>query len=505
MNTKETDLYISWKNKLKKYQKIESLKVIWAYHLFRQFWTSIPGDISVPDEFLKEDKWFRYLEVFFLFIYLRDILAYWWDYAQHSAKSIPYTLRNKYEFGDLHNLKEAIIWFESKNGIDLSLRLFRLAHQQFKWQEISKDYSHYINTYSFLYSEPKINDLTESILWLSAKRILEIGFLFFSGFLSNFIIKIDSELVNPDELECFLDLFWITISELSHEFKSLDSDSFSFDFSWLNQLLNKPIIIAWNDYICPIPLVLLRGIFEWIFYKCINNWNFTSQFWNDCFQKLCYNIITTSLTSSALKFGTDNDLIKDQNKSAKTVNSDFWILEEECVLFLDAKYTSIPEYFYINIQSFEDININKFVLKIKQWLEVVLNYRKWTYLNTIWNKQLKEFVIFLLPFDTYLGFGVPGSTLFDYISTKIYADNPEYFGIHFMFMGINELHRFLQTWSKYTFKKILELKFSSKYIGYEMLWFMNEISQDWYEIDQSQYDFWWFDYMNEIIKKYQPV
>ena len=48
------DPYAAWKNRIRKLEKMDSLRVIWAYHNFNAFGTPIPQDIIPPKEFYDE-------------------------------------------------------------------------------------------------------------------------------------------------------------------------------------------------------------------------------------------------------------------------------------------------------------------------------------------------------------------------------------------------------------------------------------------------------------------
>ncbi len=495
------DPYGAWKNKIRKLEKIDSLRVIWAYHNFNAFWTPISEDIIVPQEFYDEwNRWMRFISAFYLISYLRDILAYAWNIQR-------YTLRDWGQFWFLQNQVEHLsVW----NYIDdedinkrLSISLFESAHQQFKWKEIQRDNFHYINSYSILYSNEIIDNLTKEILGIWSKRILEIWFLFFAGIMSNFSMRIDHSLVSNDELEIFLNIFWVRIEELSRKLRHTHDDSFSFKFSWIRELINNPIILLEEGlYISPMPHLLLRWIFEWIFFKCINSGGFGSRFWEIAFQDFCHKILFSGLSSDH-KIGTDKELLSTMKTKETPRNPDFYIESRGCILFLDAKYTSIPEKFFVNIKSFSEVDTSKFIGNIKQWFDFVKNYRSWVYSNIIQNIELKEFIIFLTPFDTFFTFGVPWYTLMDEM-IKTLKDSWDFLDVDFIFMWINELHRFMQLGSKYWFREILDMKFNEKFKSYEMLGFMNEISENWYDIEYSQYDFEWYDFMSEIEAKYKP-
>lgn len=497
------DPYAAWKGRIRKIEKIDSLRVIWAYHNFNSFWTPIPEDINVPREFYDEwNRWLRFISAFFLVSYMRDIFAYAWSIQR-------YTLRDWGQFWFLQNqLEHLSVWnYIDDNDINrrLSLSLFQSAHQQFKWQEIQRDNFHYINSYSTLYSNETINALTEKILWIWSKRILEIWFLFFAGLMNEFSVRLDNSLVSNDELEIFLNIFWIKIEDLSSKLRRTHENNFSFKFSWVKELLNHPIIILEEGlYISPMPLLLLRGIFEWIFFKCIEDWQYRSRFWEIAFQNLCYSTLSSGLTGTSYKVGTDKELLESIKTKQSPRNPDFYIESNDCILFLDAKYTSIPENYFVNIKSFSEVDTSKFITNIKQWFDFVKNYRSWIYSKVIQSSELKEFIIFLTPFDTFFTFGVPWYTLMDEM-VKVLKDSWDFLNVDFMFMWINELHRFMQLGSKYWFREILDMKFNDKFRSYEMLGFMNEISESWYSIEYSQYDFEWYDFINEIESKYKPV
>ncbi len=467
------DPYAAWKGRIRKIEKIDSLRVIWAYHNFNSFWTPIPEDIVPPQEFYDEwNRWMRFISASFLILYMRDILAYAWNMQK-------YTLRDWGQFWFLQNQFEHLSVWDYMDNEDvsrrLSISLFQSAHQQFKWQEIQKDNFHYINSYSTLYSNELIDDLTKEILWIWSKRILEIGFLFFAGLMNNFSMKIDSSLVSDDELEIFLNIFWVRIQDLSSKLRRTHGNNFSFKFSWIKELINHPIILLeeWL-YISPMPLLLLRGIFEWIFFKCINSKGFSSKFWEIAFQNFCHSILLSWLSSKG-RLGTDKELLNNIKTKEAPRNPDFFLECDDCIVFLDSKYTSIPEHFFVNIESFSEIDTSKFISNIIQWFDFVKNYRCWIYNWTFQNIELKEFVIFLTPFDTFFTFGAPWYTLMDEM-IKTLKDNWDFLNVNFIFMWINELHRFMQLGSKYWFREILDMKFNDKFKSYEMLWRVKDLS-----------------------------
>jgi hypothetical protein len=282
------DPYWAWKNRIRKLEKIDSLRVIWAYHNFNAFWTPIPEDIIVPREFYDEwNRGLRYISAFFLVSYLRDILAFAWN-RWHI------TLRDPNQFWVLQNLcNQLTAWsiIDEENGTKtISLRLYQIAHQQFKWQIIQGDYFYYINLYTSLYLDNSIDNLSNEILWIWAKRILEIWFLFFAGNMNNFSIRIDELLASKDELSKFLNIFWASLEDLSRQLRSTHKDNFSFEFSWIREMLNRPIIVLEeNLFISPLPVLLLRWLLEWIYYKCIGIERFKKAF-SEMFQDLCFKI-----------------------------------------------------------------------------------------------------------------------------------------------------------------------------------------------------------------------
>ena len=503
------DPYWAWKSRIRKLEKIDSLRVIWVYHNFNSFWTSIPEDISVPREFYEEwNRWMRFISAFFLISYMRDILAYSWSRQR-------YTLRDWGQFWFLQNLANQLTAWGIIDDINetraLSLRLFQIAHQQFKWQEIQRDYFHYINSYAYLVSNEDIDNITKEILWIWSKRILEIWFLFFAGSMSSFSMKIDNTLVSDEELKKFLDIFGVKINDLSRKLRAEHNNDFSFEFSWIRELINLPIIIhEEGSYISPMPLLLLRGVFEWIYFKWISKEDVDIKlkeklkllFWH-WFQELCFKVISSGIKNSSYSFGTDLMLLASYSSDKKPRNPDFYIETEDCLLLLDSKFTSIPEVLVTNPNIIQENWKSKFIDNIKQWFDFVENYRSGLYSSTISQPSLKEYVIFLTPFDTFFTFWVSWFQILDQMLDVLKStwNSSNY---DFIFMWINELHRFMQLGSKYWFREILDMKFSNKFRSYEMLWFMNEIAQNWYDLEYSQYDFDWYDFMSEITEKYKP-
>lgn len=486
------DPYAAWKSRIRKFGKLDSLRVIWAYHNFNLFWTPIPEDIVPPKEFYDEwNRGLRYISTFFLVSYFRDILAFAWNRWR-------ITLRDSNQFWALQNLcNQLTAWgiIEEENETKtLSVRLYQIAYQQFKWQIIQKDYFFYINSYASLYSDNTIDTISYEILWISSKRILEIWFLFFVGNMNNFSIRIDDSLVSKDELRNFLNIFWASMEDLSKQLRATHKNNFSFEFSWIREMLNRPIIILEeNLFISPLPVLLLRWLLEWIYYKCIGIERFKKAF-SEIFQDLCFKILVSWLLNKANKIGTDKELVQWFNSSKKPPNPDFYIECKDCILFLDSKYISVSQ---------EVSDLSRYINHIKQWWSFIEAYRNNTYSQVIKNLWVKEFVIFITPFDTFFSFWVDKYTVTNSMLEKM-RESGEFQDYNFMFMWINELHRFMQLGSKYWFREILDMKFSDKFRNYEMLGFMNEIAENWYNLEYSQYDFEWYDFMDEIMKKYNP-
>lgn len=329
------ETYRPFRNKLAKFNVIDSLYLIWGYSRNYTFNKEFPADIEKPfgfnpNEPNKFDRKYRGLfdhELEFLqkeFILNCDIAPTKYSIREqkHFIKTINY----------LRDTIDNTISKKYMNQENIILEFNRLAHRQFKWQ------LHYdretIFRYYQIYSDPILAEIIQNRFKLTTQQLFLIGFIFFTWTANNFRtpLPMNSQVkaLTNEMFEIYLSHFSMTIDDARRELKQYQEINKNLYYTY-NPLLAKPILIDKSSAICPIPIFIYWQITSGIYYFIFKENNFDNAFGNS-FQNYVGEVLKKSCTNPKLKIFPEEKYGKPEKGTAD------WIVEDETsIMFIECK------------------------------------------------------------------------------------------------------------------------------------------------------------------------
>ncbi len=246
-----SSLYKPFRNQIRQYNLLESLKVIWSYARNYTFDLPFPSEVETnykfnPNAPLSERKhWgiYEFEQEYFLkeFIINCDRGG-----TKHSlfkidrfAKLINYIRRD---------FKDKI---DSKYPVEnFTLEFNRMAHNQFVWQQVDDQTT--IVRYFKLYSYNDVNEIIKNKFTLPIHELSVIGYLLYyhTGrvFRTKLPYVLDFKFVNNDMVKIYFDHFSIDMEDVRNELSKYQQMNENIFYSY-NPLLAKPILIYENSFL----------------------------------------------------------------------------------------------------------------------------------------------------------------------------------------------------------------------------------------------------------------
>lgn len=395
------ELYRPFRNNLAAMNLLESLYVIWGYSRNYIFDKYFPADIEKLPNFnpYESDLHLRKFRGGFfdheLEFLMKEIIINC-DIAPRAKK-----LKERSNSIKVINYLRGVL----NEGIDKSLNLEdnilfefnRIGSRQFKWQ------LHYnINTilrYYKIYSTPGVSDIIYNKLKLTPLQINLIGSLLFRFTAENFITPFpkssETKIVTAEMMMVYLKTFGIELNEIKHELKNHQQINGNLFYTY-NPLIAKPIILAKDGYMCPIPLLIYWQMTDGIYYSICGEKNFSKAF-GDSFQLYIGEVLEKSCDKHNIQIYPEETYGKEHKKT-----SDWILIDNDSVVFIECKTKRMrfesKSQFGISEELKADIKI--LAEAIKQLYKTYINYSKNLY-NTLKFDELKHFFPLVLTLEDW--------------------------------------------------------------------------------------------------------
>lgn len=262
--------YKPLKNILQHTQLEECLIVIWAYSQHLQFNIPIPNDIEVHREFLKAK--------------IPEIIMSSWNLFQLAKHALWHAQTDgisKYSFRKWNHLAKALNGIRAVSGIvgreyvttsNVKDEMFRIAHQQFPWQEKANHIT--VARYMKIFSHEGIEKILIAKTGLSIVKLYFLGYIFLGTFMKSPILKIPIDVsrfnLTDEEIQGFLKLFSIDLVSIKAEIKEHQKFNEKFEYSY-NPLMATPMIKISHQredcVICPIPRLMFNQFTTGLYYS----------------------------------------------------------------------------------------------------------------------------------------------------------------------------------------------------------------------------------------------
>lgn len=331
------NLYKPFRNRLTKYNVIDSLYVIWGYSRNYIFDHPFPNDIAKPAGFNplesnKQNRKYRGLFDHELEYLLKEFIINCDSFETNKS------FREKGEMSALINymrftLNEEIDKKYTVQG-NFLLEFNRMAHRQFIWQ---LNYSHKaIFRYFKIYSHDSLAKIIQNKFQLTSHQLFLIGFFFFGwtarNFRSQLPFKSDAAVMTGDMIAQFIKHFSVTLDEAKTSLKQAQQINQNIFYTY-NPILATPLISYKETILCPIPILMFWQITWGLYYSIVNETGFANAY-GDAFQNYVGDIMSKSITSVPLKI-----LPEEKYKSGKDEKrtTDWIVVDDESVLFIECK------------------------------------------------------------------------------------------------------------------------------------------------------------------------
>jgi hypothetical protein len=338
LNKRDEDLfeiYKPFRNKLSKFNVLDSLYLIWGYSRNYTFDQEFPEDIEKPFGFNpyepnKFDRKYRGILDHELELLQKEIIL------NCDIAKTKYTLReNKYFRNVVNYLRDT---FENKislkytNQDNIILEFNRIAHRQFKWQLGYNQET--IFRYYQIYSDPILSEIILKRFNLTTQQLFLIGFVFFTwsgkSFRTELPMRSEVKTLTNEMIEIFLSHFSMTIDEARKELKEFQEINENYYYTY-NPLLARPILIEKSSAICPIPIFIYWQITSGIYYYIFSDKNFDNAFGNS-FQNYVGEVLRKSCTNPRIEILPEEKYGKPEKGTA-----DWIVIDDTSVMFIECK------------------------------------------------------------------------------------------------------------------------------------------------------------------------
>lgn len=331
------NLYKPFRNRLTKYNVIDSLYIIWGYSRNYIFDHTFPEDIAKPAGFNpfepnKQNRKYRGLFDHELEYLLKEFIINCDSFE--TSKSF----RQKGELSTLINYMRFTLNEEIDKKYTIQdnflFEFNRMVHRQFIWQ---LNYSHKtIFRYFKIYSHDTLSKIILDKFQLTSHQLFLIGFFFFGWTARNFRcplpFKSEAPVITGEMIAHFIQHFSISLDDAKSSLKEAQQINQNIFYTY-NPLLAKPLILYKDSLLCPIPMLIFWQITWGLYYSVVNEAGFANAF-GDSFQNYVGDILSKSIHSNKLKI-----LPEEKFKSGKEEKrtTDWIVVDHESILFIECK------------------------------------------------------------------------------------------------------------------------------------------------------------------------
>ncbi len=398
--------YKPLRNHLSKLSLDDSFFVIWSYIQHLQFNNPISKEIEVILEFLNNDhiQKTRMCSEWELEALSREIIIN----GQESSFNNQTLKKSGYFAGAVNKLKnlENNIGGAYINKDNILVELFRISHRQFPWQ--ARPNSKFLTRYYKIFSMPKLDEILQKSIGLTAKNLYLVGMMFIGAYLKypavNLPIKVEVKEINQENVEKFLKVFSVSISGLKEKIKNEQefNNKFVYSFSSLRASpIIKMIYFGQERLVCPLPTLLFWRITSGVYYEICNGKNFDNYF-GTSFQNYTGEVIEkATATNEKINFQAEEQYFvgKDRKDSA-----DWIIYDNDSALFVECKTKRLrlPAKFELNDSSYVNEELEKMASFVLQIYKTIKDYKDNKYPSFKFDKNKKIFPLVLTLEQWYL-------------------------------------------------------------------------------------------------------
>ena len=332
------DIYKPLRNYLRQFSLIVSLSVVRAYLQKMQFGKALPKDIQVDRSFLlAKSRPEGGVYEWELEILTKELILNCDE--TNSAKSLK---EWRYFSGAMNKIKEIgenlAIKYREMMSCNILLEVYRIAHQQFPWQDLPSLI--WITRYYKIFSHPQIDKIIYEAIGLTTKELYTIGLAMTGVYIDYFALFYppDMEIVGIDKekFDKFLKHFSTDIVSLKSAIK--DSQLYNQDYKYsFNPLRVTPLIrITYNgqdSLICPIPTYMFRRFTEGVYYEICKNKDFAHPF-GESFQKYIGEVLRKANTTGKYEVIEEKEFRVGKDRK-NTV--DWIVIDQTANLFVECK------------------------------------------------------------------------------------------------------------------------------------------------------------------------
>lgn len=378
-NNRIFELYKPFRNKLRKYNLIESLFIIWGYS--RNYFHNLPfpDEIEKPPGFYPTETYINKIT--------KGILDFELDFLLKQFIINCHILKTNDSLRKFNNLSLIIIYMRNniRNEIDKEIiksndflfEFHRMAHQQFIWQN-GVDFS-LLHRYYNIYSDTDVDSIIKNKFEISYENIMIIGLDYMVKTSNNYRVEINYRPKLPLIPDKYIDLFFekysISISSAREKLLKHQRMDYNLFYSY-NPILENPILKNEDYYFCPIPLYIFWAITIGVYYSIFKESRFENSF-GQSFQRYIGKILYRQ------RFSKITIYPEETYKKGMNRTSDWIITDKESIVFIECKTKrmTLNSKFEININDALDIDLKKMASFIKQIYKTYIDYKNNEYQN----------------------------------------------------------------------------------------------------------------------------
>jgi hypothetical protein len=330
-------LYKKLRSELAKLDRLDSLRVIWAYTQYLQLDDfKIPPDIEVDRRFYDRDVQRAWINEWILMLIAKEVLIHSGPIAKgatlRSWKTLAATL-------DSVNKLEGEIYGVYGSPDNVLVELIRIAHRTFHWQAEGPSRGSIVRYYK-VFDTPEISAIFVQRYGVTVYEVMACGAALLGHFAQSPFIRLPltSEIAELP-VEKFMSVMAFIADDLAPmraKLKSEQQYNESFAYSY-NSLRARPIINVGSDAgevaVCPIPTLLFWRFTSGLYYDLIAVPSFANLF-GSSYQAYVGSVLREASPSHTI-YG--ECLYSVGGKQKRTVD---WILadaSEEAALFIECK------------------------------------------------------------------------------------------------------------------------------------------------------------------------
>lgn len=400
-NHKIYNLYTPLRNKIRKYNLVDSIYLVWAYSQNLTFNTPMPSDVELPGNYSPlanvNDRRYRGMQEFELEFLIREFILHC---HQNPTQN---TLRQRSELRKVVNY----LRFDFDNGIygvhrnqqtnNILIEFNRIVHRQFKWQ-LGYEREAILRNYK-IYTHPVIEGLLSKKFGMTAREIYIIGFYLFHLTGKHFRIQLpfssETEVVTKEMIDTFFLHFAMTIEEAKKSMTETQRIDDTIYYSF-NPLSAKPILLIGDSFSCPLHLLLFLQVTSGIYYSLVKEKGFDGAF-GTSFENYVGEVL--GYFCDKKKF----QIISEQKYGNQEKKSTDWILaDKDTLLFIECKTKRMTLASKSEIDQDKGLNddLRKMAEFITQIYKTYLDYSNNKYPNLKYDPQ-KKFIPLVLTLEPW--------------------------------------------------------------------------------------------------------